>query len=110
MEGRYHLLSDYSGVADSRSGYPSLEDPREVEMSRVTPEVKQPAGVIECAGCKMRLGFPRGATVVKCPKCSSITATESISRTRCPFCTLEVMYPSKETVLACICGMSFRVG
>lgn len=100
MEGRYHLLNDYSGLAD----------PREVEMSSVDAAIQQPAAVIECAKCRLRLGYPSGATVVKCPKCSSITATQSISRTQCPFCRKEVLYPSKETVLNCTCGMSFRVG
>ena len=105
MEARYHLLGDYS----------ALVDPREVEMSRVTApvdsltNVQQVAGTINCAGCKLRLGYPSGATVVKCPRCASITATQSISRTVCPFCRKEAMYPSKETVLNCTCGMSFRV-
>lgn len=50
---------------------------------------------INCAKveCKTMLKYPNSAFIVICPKCTTKTATQPLSKLRCGKCNVVLLYP-----------------
>ena len=63
-----------------------------------------PPNTVKCGHCQMLLKYPTEAYCVKCPSCSTLTATQPVSQVTCSACNTSLVYPANARQVSCFCG------
>eukprot|EP00347_Sterkiella_histriomuscorum_P012989 403366441 len=99
------LLVEESYTFDDREGLKNINTQSQTSSTQPTYQSPQ-YSQINCGKkeCNATLKYPQSAFIVICPKCTTKTATQPLSKLRCGKCNVVLLYPLSKQYVYCQCG------